>query len=157
MFKKCSFHSSGWRILAGVLALIVSTMAMAVEFVPYPGKRSVTLVNVEAPNLIVVTFDTDAAGFFRTIRIRLPDLVVAQDTPRADKCERAAAARAMAFTQDFLASVKKIHVLDMRMQNSADEEALSPILTDKGSLSAVLVKEGLARPDSVDPDTPWCT
>ncbi len=157
MLERNAFSNNGWRVLAATLALIVSTLAMAVEFVPYPGKRPVTLVNIEAPNLIVVTFDTDAAGFFRTIRIRLPDLVVAQDTPRADECERAAAARAMAFTQDFLASVKKIHVQDMRMQNSADEEAISPILTDKGSLSAVLVKEGLARPDSVDPDTPWCT
>jgi hypothetical protein len=62
----------------------------------------------------------------------------------------------MAFTQDFLASAKQIHVQDMRMENSADEEAISPILTNKGNLSAFLIKEGLARPDTVDPDAPWC-
>jgi endonuclease YncB( thermonuclease family) len=156
MSKRSISGTNGCQILALALAASVSTMALAVEFVPYPGKRQVTLVNVEAPNLIVVTFDTDAAGFFRTLRIRLPGIVVARDTPQADDCEREAAQRAMAFTQDFLASAKQIHVQDMRMENSADEEAISPILTNKGNLSAFLIKEGLARPDTVDPDAPWC-
>jgi hypothetical protein len=156
MSRKNTFRVDGWRVLAGVLAAILSTMALAVEFVPYPGKREATLVNVEAPNLIVVTFDTDAAGFFRTLRVRLPGIVVAQDTPQADDCEREAAQRALAFTQKFLADAEKIYIQDMRMQNSADEEGISPVLTNKGSLSVVLQKEGIARSDSIDPDVPWC-
>ncbi len=156
MSKKNNFKVSGWRVLAGALALVLSTLTLAAEFVPYPGKRPVTLVSVEAPNLVVVTFNTDATGFFRTVGIRLPGIVVAQDTPQSDDCEREAAHRALSFTQDFLADAKKIYVQDMRMENSADEEATSPILTDKGNLSAVLIEEGLARPDSVDPDVSWC-
>lgn len=156
MSKRNVYKLYGRWVSAGVLALTLSTLALAVEFVPYPGKRAATLNEVIEPNLIFVTFDTDATGFTRSMRIRLPGLVVAQDTPQADECEREAAAKAMGLTQDFLASAKKLYVQDMRMENAADEEAISPILTDKGSLSTFLVKEGLARPDSVDPDTPWC-
>lgn len=153
--QKC-FSMCGWRVLAGILTASLSMMALAVEFVPYPGKREVTLVRIEAPDLVVVTFDTDAAGFFRTLGIRVPGIVVARDTPQADDCEREAAQRALGFTQDFLASADKIYIQDMRMQNSADEEGISPILTNRGSLSAALRKEGLARPDSTDPDESWC-
>lgn len=156
MSKKNTFRVNGWSVLAGVLAVSLSAMALAVEFVPYPGKREATLVRVDAPNIIVLTFDTDAAGFFRTIRVRLPGIVVAQDTPQADDCEREAAHRALSFTQKFLADAKKIYIQDMRMQNSADEEGISPVLTDRGSLSAALENAGIARPDSINPDVPWC-
>lgn len=145
-----------WQALAGIVVLVLSATASAVSFVPYPGKREVTLVRVEAPDLVFVTFNTDAIGFFRTLGIRLPGIAVAQDTPQADECERAAAKKALGFTREFLAGAKKIYVQDMRMENSADEEAVSPILTDKGSLSAALINEGLARPDSVDPSASWC-
>jgi hypothetical protein len=145
-----------WRLLAGVLACAVSSAVLANSFVPYPGKREATLARVEAPNLVFLTFDTDATGFMRTLGIRMPGIVVAQNTPRADACERAAAARALGFVNDFLAGAKEIYVQDVRMENSADAEAVSPILTDKGSLSAAMIKEGVARSDSVDPDTSWC-
>lgn len=156
MSNRNVFKVNGFRLSLAALALTLSTLALAVEFVPYPGKREATLVSVQAPNLVSVTFNTDATGFFRTLRIRVPGIVVAQDTPQADECEREAARKAMSFTQDFLAGAKKIYVQDMLMENAADEEATSPILTDKGSLSAALIKEGLARPDTVDPDVPWC-
>jgi endonuclease YncB( thermonuclease family) len=156
MSKRNIFKLNGLRVLVGTLALALSTLALAAPFVPYPGKREATLVRVEAPNLIFVTFNTDATGFFRTLGIRLPGIVVAQDTPQADECEREAAKKAMGFTQAFLADAKKIYVQDMLMENAADEEAISPILTDKGSLSAALIKEGIARPDTVDPDVSWC-
>jgi len=156
MSKKKPFRVNSWQVLAGVLAVSLSTMALAVEFVPYPGKREATLVRVDAPNLIVLTFDTDAAGFFRTIRVRLPGIVVARDTPQADDCEREAAHRALGFTQKFLADAKTIYIQDMRMQNSADEEGISPVLTNKGSLSAALENAGIARSDSISPDVPWC-
>jgi len=156
MSNNNSFRVNTWRLLTGVLAVSLSTMVIADEFVPYMGKREATLVRVDAPNLIVVTFDTDAIGFFRTIRVRLPGIVIARDTPQADDCEREAAQKALAFTQKFLADAEKIYIKDMRMQNSADEEGISPILTNKGSLSAALIKEKIARSDSVDSDVPWC-
>ncbi len=156
MSKKKSFGVNALRLLTCILAVSLSTMAMADEFVPYMGKREATLVRVDAPNLIVVTFDTDAIGFFRTIRVRLPGIVIARNTPQADDCEREAAQKALAFTQKFLADAEKIYIKDMRMQNSADEEGISPILTNNGSLSAALIKEKIARSDSVDPDVPWC-
>lgn len=143
-------------ILAGLLTLTFSAAAFAEEFVPYPGKRKADLVSIDAPNLINVTFDTDATGFTRTLHIRLPGIVIAEDTPHSDECEREASKRALGFTQKFMTEVKEIYVQDILMENSADEEATSPILTDKGSLSEVLVEEGLARSDSIDPSTPWC-
>ena len=156
MSKTYICRLSGWPLLAGILAVTLSTMALADAFVPYKGKRESTLSRVEAPNLVWLTFDTDAYGFFRTIRVRLPGLVVAQDTPQSDECEREAAQRALAFTQDFLAGAEKIYIQDMIMQDAADEDGVSPILTDKGSLSAALVKEGLARSDTIDPAVSWC-
>jgi hypothetical protein len=156
MSKRNISRVKGWPLLAGLLAVTLSTMALADEFVPYPGKREATLSRVEAPNLIWLTFDTDAYGFFRTIRVRLPGIVVAQDTPQADECERKAAQRALAFTENFLADADKIYIQDMRMQNSADEDGISPVLTDKGSLSAALEKEGLARSDKIDAGVSWC-
>ncbi len=156
MKNRKNVKTAGWCIPAGLLVCMLSATALAGTFVPYPGKREVTVARVEEPDLVFVTFNTDATGFFRTLGIRLPHLVVARDTPQSDACEREAAARALQFSRDFLAHAKKVYVQDMRMENSADEQAVSPILTDQGSLSDALVKEGLARPDSVDPDTPWC-
>jgi hypothetical protein len=124
--------------------------------VPYPGKREATVASIDAPNIVALTFDTDAYGFFRTIRVHLPDLAVPQDTPQADDCEREAAQKAMAFTEKFLADASKIYIQDMRMMNSADDDGISPILTNKGSLSAALEKEGLARSDKIDPNVSWC-
>jgi len=143
-------------VSAGVLFLFSASLAYAVEFVPYPGKREVTLVSVEAPDRARVTFNTDATGFFRTLSIQLPGIVVAEDTPQADECERAAAQRALGFTKAFLNGAEKLYVKDMLMENSADEEAVSPLLTNKESLSSALINEGLARPDTVDPDQSWC-
>jgi endonuclease YncB( thermonuclease family) len=158
MSRTNTIKKHGWRVLTAGVALSLSTLAPAagVEFVPYVGKREATLVRVDAPDRIVVTFDSDMVGFVRTLAIKVPGIVVAQDTPRADECERAAAKRAMSFTEKFLADAKKIYVQDVRMTNAADDDGVSPILTDKGSLSAALIKEGIARPDTVDPDTPWC-
>ncbi|HHJ17588.1 MAG TPA: hypothetical protein ENJ80_12900 [Gammaproteobacteria bacterium] len=150
-------HKTGTTIttlFAGSLALLASGMTFA-EYVPFPGKLEVRLLDVVAPNVVFVNFEA-WPGFPRSVQITLPGLAVPEDTPQSDDCEREKAARAAAFTRDFLADAKKIYVQDMRMETSADKEAVSPILTDKGSLASVLEKEGLARPDSVDPDTSWC-
>lgn len=156
MLNMAIFRTHKVSVSAGILFIFSASLANAVEFVPYPGKREVTLVSVDAPDRARVTFDTDATGFFRTLSIQLPGIVVARDTPQADECERAAAQRALGFTEAFLNAAEKIYVKDMRMENSADEEAVSPLLTNKGSLSSALIKEGLARPDTVDPDKSWC-
>ncbi len=156
MLSMTIFRTHKVSVLAGSLLVFSASLAYAAEFVPYPGKREVTLVSVEAPDRARVTFNTDATGFFRTLSIQLPGIVVAADTPQADECERAAAQRALGFTEAFLGGAEKLYVEDMRMENSADEEAVSALLTDQGSLSSALIKEGLARPDTVDPDQSWC-
>lgn len=141
-------------VLAATLALLVSTLAFA-EYVPFPGKLQVRLLDIEAPNIIFVNFET-WPGYLRSVRIILPGIVVAEDTPQSDDCEREKAQKAMAFSREFLFDAEKIFVQDMKMETSADEQAVSPIITNKGSLGAALEKAGLARPESVDPDTSWC-
>jgi hypothetical protein len=154
MPKKHSIRVNGSRILAAIFALCASPVALA-EYVPFPGKLAVKLLDVEAPNIIFVNFET-WPGFPRSVRIILPGIVVPEDTPQADDCEREKAARAMEFARKFVADASKIYVNDMRMETSADEQAFSDILTDHGSLSQALKKEGLARADTVAPDTSWC-
>lgn len=156
MLKRTTARATHYGIPAGALAMLLSCAVLASTFVPYPGKREATLSRVAEPNLVFLTFDTDAAGFMRTLGIRMPGIVVARDTPQADPCEREAAGRAMAFVETFLAQAKKITIQDVRMDNAADEQAVSPIFTDKGSLSAAMIEEGVARPDSVDPKMSWC-
>lgn len=141
-------------VLSGPLALLASTLVLA-DYVPFPGKLEVRLLDVVAPNVIFVNFES-WPGFPHSVQIILPGLAVPEDTPQSDDCEREKASRAVSFAREFLADAKKIYVQDMRMETSADKQAFSPILTDKGSLATALEKEGLARPDSVDPDTGWC-
>ena len=154
MSKKNSIRLNGSRLLVGFLALCVSPLALA-EYTPFPGKLAVKLLGVEAPNVIFVNFET-WPGFPRSVRVILPGIVVPEDTPQADDCEREKAARAMEFARQFVTATGKIYVKDMRMETSADEQAYSDVLTDHGSLSHALKKEGLARADSVAPATPWC-
>ena len=145
-----------WPVLLLTGTLLANTIAISAEFVPYPGKREVRLVDVEAPNLVVIQFDTDMIGFFRTLKIRVPNIDIPDDSQESPACEKALARKAREFTRHFLAQAKSIYVLDMRMKTSADEEAISPILTDQGDLAEALEKAGLARPDTVAQDKPWC-
>lgn len=112
MSKNNQTGLNGFRLLAGVLALCLSPSIMA-EYVPFPGKLSVKLLDVEAP-------------------------------------------RAMTFARQFVTEAGKLYVRDLRMETSADTDGYSDILTEHGSLSQALVKEGLARSDTVAPDTSWC-
>lgn len=139
-----------------ISTLFFAIPAMAAEFVPYPGKRPVRLMDIKAPDLVQVNFDTDMAGFFRTIDIRIPDIAIPKNSPDADPCERELAQKALEFTRSYLGSAKDIYVKDMRMKTSADEEALSPILTDHGSLGDKLIEKGFARPKTVASEVPWC-
>ena len=144
------------RVLSGAFLVVFSAGAIAQSTTsPYPGKRQVRLVAVNAPETVVVNFET-WPGFQRNFRVTVPGLDVPEDTPNAPDCQRELAARALAFTRHFLSNAKKIFIQDISMENSASEDATSPILTEKGSLAEALIKEGLARPDSVDPREPWC-
>ncbi|HHO69755.1 MAG TPA: hypothetical protein ENK12_12060 [Gammaproteobacteria bacterium] len=141
---------------AAVLAsMFFTAAALAAAFVPYPGKREATLVDVEAPARVVLSFNTDSTGFTRVLHVRPPGLVVARDTPQADECERRAAQKALQVTREFLTGARKLYVEDVRMENSADEDAVAEVLSDRGSLSQALIDAGVARRDggrSVD----WC-
>lgn len=148
------FQASGWGIAVGALGYVFSSFLMA-DYVPFPGKIQVSVVSVDAPSEIVVSYET-WPGFRRNTLIKLPGIDIPKDTPQSDDCEREKAAKAMEFTQQFIGEAEKIFVKDMRMETSASEEAYSDILTNHGSLSQALKAEGLARPDSVAPDTSWC-
>jgi len=154
MLKKNRLKRCGMRVLTGLFTCCVPLLALA-EYVPFPGKLAVHLLDVEAPNIIFVNFET-WPGFPRSVQVILPDTVVPEDVPQADSCEREKAQKALGFTREYLAGSGKIYVKDMRMNTSADQQAYSDILTDKGSLSQALRKEGLARSGSVPTDTSWC-
>jgi endonuclease YncB( thermonuclease family) len=142
-------------VLTGVFLLLFSALSSA-DSVPYPGRMMGKLVSIESPITVTLQMQT-WPGYFRSFTVTVPGIVVPEDTAGAPDCQRELAAKAMQFTQDYLADAKKIIAPDMRMKNSADQYAVAPILTEKGSLGEALIAEGLARPDSVDPTEPWCT
>lgn len=143
-----------WVLAASVVGMLYAGVSMA-DYVPFPGKIRVEVVSVDAPDEILVNYET-WPGFRRNTLIRLPGIEIPRDTPQSDDCEREKAARVLDFSRQFIDEAKKVFVNDMRMETSASEEAFSDILTDKGSLTQALKKEGLARPDSVAPETSWC-
>lgn len=146
-----------WLPLITMLTfLTLSPFAIAKDYVPFPGKLQVHLLNVDAANIIYVNFES-WPGFRRGVRIILPRITLPADTPLADDCEREKAARALAFTQEFTKNAGKLYIKDLRMQTSADPEGYSDLYSDKqGSLIQSLKQEGLARDDSVPTDTSWC-
>jgi len=107
------------QVFAGFLACCVPLLALA-EYVPFPGKLAVHLLDVQAPNVIFVNFET-WPGFPRSVQVILPDTAVPEDTPQADSCEREKAQEALDFTRGFLAYSENIYVQDMRMNTSADQ------------------------------------
>lgn len=144
------------KILASLIFLCFTNAVIAdANYVPFPGKKEVRLLNVEAANIVVVNFET-WPGFARTVRIKLPDLDIPGNSDKPKQCELDLAEKALKFTQNYLASINTVTVQDMRMETSADEQAFSSVYTKKGSLGSALQKEGLARPSSVDSDVPWC-
>lgn len=145
---------SGWVITTCAVGCLYSSLLFA-DYVPFPGKLPVTLVSVDSPKEVVVSFET-WPGFRRNTTIVLPGIVVPVDTPQADACERELAAKALEFTQKFVDDAKQLYVQDMRMETSADATVLSDIITDHGSLTQALKAEGLARADSVPTETSWC-
>lgn len=142
------------RLLAAATLLCASPLATA-DYVPYPGKLAVNLLAVDAPNVVFVNFSA-WPGYLRSVRVVLPGIAVPMDTAQASDCERDKAAKALAFTRGFVGEARTLHIKDLRMETSADERGTSDLLTDRGSLSQALLKEGLARASTVAAETAWC-
>ena len=149
-----SFKKNNITLISGIILLGISTISMA-DYSPYPGKRTVKLIDVEAPNIVVISFET-WPGYGRTLRIKLPDLDVPGNSTKPKPCELELAQKALDFTRKFVSDSDTVIVQDMQMEDSASDQAISTIRTNKGSLGAALKKEGLARPSAIDPETPWC-
>ncbi|MDT8282630.1 MAG: hypothetical protein RQ982_07430 [Gammaproteobacteria bacterium] len=153
MSDKNIFIKIGTTFIA-IITLCVSFNCVA-DYEPYPGKHPVRLISVDAANILTVNFET-WPGFGKTISVTLPDLALPGFRMEPSACELELAQKAMLFTVDFLASAKKISVSNLQMETSADEYGTANVSTEKGSLAQALIKEGLARPSSIDSETPWC-
>lgn len=143
--------------------IIVSAMAMltvvfsvtAEPFNAYPGKYKSKLLNVEAANVVYLSVDV-WPGYPRNFRISLPNIAVPVNHPEAPACQIELVQKALDFTNEFMTEATYIEVRNIKMENTGEEDAVSNIYTNQGSLAAKLTKEGLARPASVDVFKPWC-
>ena len=142
------------KIFIAITTLCISFNSVA-DFEPYPGKHQVRLISVDAANMLTVNFET-WPGFGKTLSVTLPDLALPGLRMEPSACELELAQKAMLFTVEFLASAKSISVNNLRMETSADDYGTANVYTEKGSLGQGLIKEGLARPSSIDSETPWC-
>ncbi len=149
-----STKNSVFKVLLMSLSMIVSSSVFA-DYVPYPGKKQVRLISIEAANIVVINFET-WPGYGKTVKIKLPDLVLPASSAKPPLCEIKLAKKALKFTQAYLKSFKKVTVEDMRMKTSADNEAISSVYTTKGSLAQALIKKGLARSSAIKLNKPWC-
>jgi hypothetical protein len=138
-----------------ILTLLVSISANAKLFNAYPGKYDATLMQIEAANVIDLYVEV-WSGYPRDLRITLPGIEVPKDEPKAPECQSKLVQQAMDFTREFISNAKHIKVIDIRMENTADQDAVSEIGTEKGSLGAALLRKGLARPISSKNNKPWC-
>ena len=154
MSKVSRSRLAGLRLIV-VFVILGCPKLVLPEYIPYPGKLAVNVLDVKASNMIYVSFEP-WPGFARSVRIKLPDVVVPGEAPEIGECERELAFKALAFTKQFV-SVKKVYVKNMRMKTSTDEQAYSDILTSRGSLSEALIKAGLAiKKDKHLLNMPWC-
>jgi len=74
----------------------------------------------------------------------------------APQCQRELAQRAQGFGEEFLFHTQTVELRDIQRENTALEDAEAPIFTESCSLVEAMKKAGLARPDDVDPQQPWC-
>lgn len=141
----CSLHSPAQAESAKKLG----------AFVPFPGSWPAELVAVESSNQIRLR--TNIWDQERTFLITLPGLVVPSNRPGTPTCERELAAAGKAFADRYLRTAEKIELSELKMLSSVATEAASPVLTDQGSLSDALVKEGYARRQGSANDASWCS
>lgn len=144
---------SGTKLFTVLAVAIFSTTSMAAT--PFPGKLPVTIVNIEAANIILVNLET-WPGFRRDFRITLPNLVLPGQGEEVKECELELAKSAHDFAVNFLSDVTTVHVQDMEMENSAALDAISSIYTNKGTLDNALRREKLAKPAASVHNEPWC-
>jgi hypothetical protein len=147
-------------MMACALSLLVSANSLAYEgdatSVPWAGKIPVRVLSVESPRFVNVTFES-WPGFWLNFRINVPGIAVPEDLPQSPECERELAAKAMIFAQQFIKDAKQVYIHDMRVVTTTDPDGYAPIFADPGGyLAAALMREGLARADTVDPEEPWC-
>lgn len=125
------------------------------SFATYPGVYPIYVMEVRSAKTLYV----NAAvwpGFQRTFLITVPGIAIPSDNIKAPACEQALAAKAKAFTQAYFKDAERPEIRDVQMQNTALEDGSANAYTEKGSLADALLEKGFARPDSVDPATPWC-
>lgn len=159
-------HASG--LVLSVAMLMLPSAAIAQEeapdvdrtvpssFATFPGVYPIYVMEVRNAK----TLHVNAAiwpGFQRTFLITLPGIAIPRDDIKAPACEQVLAAKAKAFTQAYFKDAERPEIHDVQMENTALEAGLAHAYTEKGSLADALLAKGFARPDSTDPETPWCT
>ncbi|MDD5275543.1 MAG: hypothetical protein PHR16_05630 [Methylovulum sp.] len=141
---------------ASLVALLTTAAVVRADaYTPFAAKLPAKQVSVKTANLIDVEAET-WPGFSRSFEILLDGIQVPKNTTEASACEQELAEHAVAFVKDFLAGAKDIMIIDMKMENSGQQTAKADIETSKGSLTQALLSKGMARPDTVAPDTAWC-
>jgi len=142
------------KFLACILALSCS-YSVAASYQPFPGKHKARLINIDAANTITINFET-WPGYARTMSVTLPDLVLPGYSLEPSACELELAQKALSFTQEFLHTSQDLSISNLLMETSSDDFGTANVYTSKGSLSANLKKEGLARSSSIDSEASWC-
>jgi len=153
---KFKFNKQARLSLWSIIILIaIAFSATAQVYNAFPGKYNATLVNVESANVVILSADV-YPGYPRNIRVTLPEIAVPVVHSKAPACQIELVQKALDFTVKFMSEAKKIEVRDIKMQSTDQEDAVTHIYTEQGSLARKLKSEGLARPSSVKTDEPWC-
>ena len=146
---------AGLSLVSGAIMFLAAFSVDAGSAVAFPGKYKAKLVSIDAANVISLYVDV-WAGYPRSFKVSLPGVAIPVVTLKTPVCQVALLKKAEALTNEFINDAEFIEVKDIRMENTAGQDATSEIYTNKGSLSAKLKAEGVARPVSIEPTKPWC-
>jgi len=153
---KTIFNKQSRLIVVSAITMLGVVFSVTAEpFNAYPGKYKSKLVSVETANIVYLSVDV-WPGYPRNFRISLPNVAVPVNHPEAPACQIELVQKALDFTNEFMTNAKTIEVRDIKMESTGEEDGVTNIYTNKGSLASKLLKEGLARPVSVDVTKPWC-
>jgi len=142
-------------LVSAITLLCVAFSVTAEPFNAYPGKYKSKLISVEAANVVRLSVDV-WPGYPKSLRITLPDIAIPVNYPEAPACQIELVKKALDFTNEFMAQANGIEVRDIKMENTGEEDAVTNIYTNQGSLASKLTEKGLARPASVEVSKPWC-